>query len=245
MEPGRESSSPSLATILPPELLLLILSYLDIPDLLSCSRTCHLLRTLALDPLLHTSRLHRAFITLNNYLPIRPSLAELMGQRIYVTRTSLAARCLGRNLIKIKLNRHLSRRPSAESLVGRGVLPAECFRGNARPDRDYKGGYTGLAPSLVETKRRIERERVKDVLRGWIEEWRRRGSHHREGEEGGPRPDVRRMARRFARDGKASDGAKESRWGRAAKTEREAPTRAKVLSLRRFWEKVGKEGGAS
>jgi hypothetical protein len=242
-----EATNPSIVLMLSPELFLLILSYLDIPDLLSCSRTCHCLRKLALDPLLHSSRLHRAFINLNNYLPVRPPLSKLMGQRIYVTRTTLAARCLGRNLIKIKLNRQLSRRPSVESLVYRGVLPAECFRpcaGGTHLGRDYKGGYTGLAPSLVETKRRIEREKVKDVLRGWVEEWRRRGSESREGELDQQRPDVRRLVRRFGRDGRAVEREKESRWGRAAKRERELPTRAKVLNLRRFWEKVGREGSA-
>lgn len=169
-----------------------------------------------------------------------------MLQRIYVTRTTLAARGLGRNLIKIKLNRQLSRRPSAQSLVGRGVLPAECFRyraGSPHAGRDYNGGYTGLAPSLVETKRRVEREKVKDVLRGWVEEWRRRGSDSSEGDEEQQRPDVRRMARRFARDGKTLE-REESRWGRAAKREREMPTRAKVLGLKRFWEKVGRDGTA-
>ncbi|PSS18544.1 hypothetical protein M430DRAFT_58691 [Amorphotheca resinae ATCC 22711] len=238
--------------LLPPELLLLILSYLDIPDLLSTSRTCHLLRTLSLDPNLHASRLHRAFVNLTHYLPIRPPLSELMGQRIYITRTSLAARSLSHNLIRIKLNRQLSRRPSAESLVGRGVLPVECFGhlnasvntpGGAKREPGVRG-YIGLAPSLIETKRRVERERVKDKLRGWVEEWRRRWER-RAGEEHA-KPDVRRMARRFARDGNAKgEGEREPRWGRAAGREREEPTRAKVLGLRRFWETVGKEGTAS
>ena len=191
--------------------------------------------------------MRRAFVALNSYLPMRPPLSELMGQRIYVTRTTLTAQNLGRNLIKIKLNRQLSRRPSAESLVGRGVLPAECFRycaSNAHTGRDYKGGYMGLAPSLVETKRRIERERVKDVLRGWIEGWRRRGSDSRDAEADNQRPDVRRIARKFAKECRVGEREKESRWGKAAKREMELPTRAKVLGLRKFWEKVAREGSA-
>lgn len=102
----------------------------------------------------------------------------------------------------------------------------------------------GLAPSLVETKRRIERERVKDVLRSWIEEWRRRGSDFRDTEAENQRPDVRRIARKFAKDSRVGEREKESRWGRAAKKERELPTRAKVLGLRRFWESVAREGSA-
>lgn len=153
-----------------------------------------------------------------------------MAHRIYITRTTLAARNLGRNLIKIKLNRQLLKRPSAEELVELGVLPAECF-GHGR------GG--GLAPGLVETKRKIEKERVKDLLRGWVEEWRRRGDERRgKGDE--QKPDVRRIARRFAREGSGSMRDMPM-WGRRVDV-KEAPTRAKVLGLRRFWEKVGKEG---
>ena len=111
------------------------------------------------------------------------------------------------------------------------MLPRECYS---------KGQGRYLAPSLVETKRRIEKERVKDVLRHWVEEWRRRGWESRE-EVGGERPDVRRIARRFAKSG--TERERQSRWGRAAgEDRREMPTRAKVLGLRRFWEKIGREG---
>jgi hypothetical protein len=221
---------PLLLTHLPDELLLTILSHLDIPDLLSSSRTSHRLRTLSLDPLLHVSRLHRASTTLSHSLPLRPSLAELMAHRIYITRTTLAARNLGRNLIKIKLNRQLLKRPSKEQLVEMGVLPRECV---------------ALAPGLVEVKRRVERERVKDVLRGWVEEWRRRGWESRKEEE--ERPDVGRLVRRFAASKEGREG-RYTRWGRGVEGKgkgREEPTRAKVLGLRRFWEKVGREGVGS
>ena len=222
-----ECSTPLCLAYLPDELLLQILSFFDIPDLLSASRTSHHIRSLCLDPVLHTSRLHRASFTLNRYIPFRPSLAEIMGQRIYITRTTVVARSLGRNLIKIKLNRQLLKRPSAETLVEMGVLPQECYR---------KGKGYGLAPSLVETKRRIEKERVKDVLRHWVEEWRRKGCESREGVE--TRPDVRRIALRFARDRETADVPQ---WGRRREC-KEMPTRAKVLGLRRFWEKVGRDG---
>ena len=107
-----------------------------------------------------------------------------------------------------------------------------------------------LAPALVETKRRVERERVKDTLRHWVEEWRRRGSEVVEArgveELGGGKPDVRRMARRFGRDREMRDireNREGARWGAQRRERREAPTRAKVLGLRRFWERVGREGG--
>jgi hypothetical protein len=224
---------PSLSSF-PDELLLHILTYLDLPDLLSLSRTSHTLRTLSLDPILHASRLHRASNTLSHSLPLRPSLGELMAQRIYITRTTLAARRLGRSLVMIKLNKKLRGRPSVESLVEWGVLPEECFRKEGR-----------VSPALVEKKRMVERERVRDFLRSWVEVWRVRGERVK-GEEGGEKPDVRVLVRRFARGSLQQEGREQqSRWGAQARmggNVKEEPTRAKVLGLRRFWEKVGREG---
>ena len=61
-------------------------------------------------------------------------------------------------------------RPSAEELVARAVLPEECvpswrFRGGQSPQRNGPV----VAPSLVAKKRAVERKRVKDQLRGWLE----------------------------------------------------------------------------
>lgn len=112
-----------------------------------------------------------------------------------------------------------------------GVLPSECFG---------KGKGWGLAPGLVEVKRKVERERVRDFLRGWVEEWRKKGWEKGQGKGDEERVEVRRMARRFAGE---SDTRDKPRWGRRLEI-REAPTRAKVLGLRRFWEKVGREGVA-
>ncbi|CAG8983321.1 hypothetical protein HYALB_00007449 [Hymenoscyphus albidus] len=213
---------------LPSEILLQILSYLDIPDLFPLTRTSHQLRNLSLDPLLHTTRLHRASLSLSHSLTVRPSLGELMAHRIYITRTTLAARSLGWNLTKIKLNRQLRHRPSVESLVEMGVLPGEC----------YRRGKGWVSPKIVDAKRRVERERVKDVLRGWVGEWRGKRMVQLEREVVDVKPDVRRLATRFARD-REGGNSRQTRWGREAREKREAPTRAKVLGLRRFWEKVG------
>lgn len=119
-----------------------------------------------------------------------------------------------------------------------GVLPRECVVKG-------RGIGEGMAPGLVGLKRKVERERVKDELRGWVEEWRRKGWEERRrmdemnGSEG--KPDVRRLVRRFARDrntNNSNDGRQ--RWGGNAERRREDPTRAKVLGLKRFWEKVGR-----
>ena len=154
-----------------------------------------------------------------------------MSREVLVTRGVLPRECLGEgsralvevrkklgwDMVRVQLGRKLRERPSAETLVRKGVLPEECFGGR-------------VAPGLVSVKRRVERERVKDILRGWVEEWRRRGGE-RQVEQ---KVDVRRLARRFAareREGGVVSGKKRM----------EEPARAKVLGLRRFWEKVARD----
>ncbi|TQS36942.1 hypothetical protein Golomagni_02598 [Golovinomyces magnicellulatus] len=122
----RTSSSCRSLPMLPCELLLKIFCFLDIPDLLSLSRTMHYFRTISLDPLLHAHRLHFASIILSRAISSRPSLTELMARQVYITRTTKAALRLGRSFITIKLKRLLERRPSMDRLVELGVLPVEC-----------------------------------------------------------------------------------------------------------------------
>ena len=109
------------------------------------------------------------------------------------------------------------------------------------------GGY--VSPQLLGVKRGLERERVKDGLRGWLVGRRRVEMERREREVEGERS-VKGLVRRFT--GKADmarrgDGV-EGRWGRGAiageKRRRGEPTRAHVYGLRRFWEDMGKEGTA-
>ncbi|EPE25290.1 F-box [Glarea lozoyensis ATCC 20868] len=101
---------PTTLTTLPPELLLTILTHLDIPDLHALTRTSHALRHLSTDPLLHTTRLQRVPAALNHSLNARPSLASLIAKQIYVTRTTVVARRLGRDFIRIRLERELGGR---------------------------------------------------------------------------------------------------------------------------------------
>ncbi|KAK1759886.1 hypothetical protein QBC47DRAFT_438150 [Echria macrotheca] len=149
---------------LPNELLLQILSNLDVCDLLATSRTSHLLRRLALSPVLQRHRLRHARAVLPPLLtsPSRPSLTDLIRRSIFLTKTTVASRRLGRSLVAIRLQRHLARRPSPETLVARAVLPPECV-----PDPVAR-----VAPALVAKRRAVERERVKDGLRRWLEGWK-------------------------------------------------------------------------
>ncbi|EIN13914.1 hypothetical protein PUNSTDRAFT_129578 [Punctularia strigosozonata HHB-11173 SS5] len=72
---------------LPPETLLHILSYLDLPDLASCLRVCHVLRALAADPVLHHYRLRvvapsRVAHALFRQAPPRPTVGELVARGV-------------------------------------------------------------------------------------------------------------------------------------------------------------------
>lgn len=66
--------------------------------------------------------------------------------------------------MSIRLSRRLAHRPSPESLVHRAVLPPECVKGMTA---------VHVVPSLIATRRTIEKEKVKDGLRRWIaSKWR-------------------------------------------------------------------------
>ncbi|MCJ1354181.1 MAG: hypothetical protein MMC33_004168 [Icmadophila ericetorum] len=161
----------------------------------------------------------------------------------------VAARKIGRSLISIKLSRNLGRRPNVGSLVEHNILPEECVVLVAGKGRDGRGGGY-VSPRLVGVKRRLERESVKDGLRGWLSGKRRQELERREMEE--VERSVTTLVRRFAGKAKererererARDKKERERWGRAAIAEEKrrtgAPTRAHVLGLRRFWESIGK-----
>ena len=139
------------------------------------------------------------------------------------------------NVEQIKLNRQLSRRPTIHALIEKGVLPAECYLYHSQ------GSSSRLvAPALVETKRKIERERIKDVLRNWVGKLRdRTACATLEAQE--PAVDVQGLAKRFGAWAELRQSNKPIRWGeRSITRSRDLPTRAKVLGLRRFWERVGR-----
>ncbi|RYP15580.1 hypothetical protein DL765_005618 [Monosporascus sp. GIB2] len=166
---------------MPNELLTHILSFLDVSDLLATSRTNHHLRALSLLPILHARRLRQARLALPPLLmsPSRPTLPELVARRIVQTHTAQVSRRLARSLAAIRLARRLPQRPSAESLVQRGVLPPECCPSVNSLDGDHGGGGGGgggvcygyggpVSPALVARRRAVERERLKDGLRRWV-----------------------------------------------------------------------------
>lgn len=130
------------------------------------AQTNHHLRSISLAPLLHVYRLRRNRTILPPLLasPTRPSLSDLQSRHIFLTHTSVVSRRLARSLVSIRLSRRLAARPSAEALVQRSVLPQECVPGMAS---------VHISPALVAKKKAVERERLKDGLRRWVEgKWR-------------------------------------------------------------------------
>ncbi|KAF2159232.1 hypothetical protein M409DRAFT_71132 [Zasmidium cellare ATCC 36951] len=218
------------AVALPPELLLQVLHFLDVNDLLSASRTCHHWRALSLDPLLHKWRLDACCIRVRHLLPRRPLLHTLQppSSTIYLTRTHLAARRLHWSLVSIRLNRSLLRRPKLSTLVAANILPRECCRVD-RTSGEFVWGV-GVAGALVERKRRVEREQIKEGLRVWLERKAREivTSHKKDGRVGV-------LVWRFSRKAKAAD----TRRDLNICCEKPDIDKEKVGSLRRFFESLG------
>ena len=153
-----------------------------------------------------------------------------------------------RRRVRDVVGRKLERRPSVGSLVQRHILPEECGR---RPG--------AVSPVLVEARRGVMRERLKDGLRRWVEGRAVVAQREREkvvaaqAEGVSVRVLVRRLQARRERVemGERGSGnhcvvAEKKRaqraWGAEAEKERlrarNQPTRAHVLGLKRFWEGV-------
>ncbi|KAK5045209.1 hypothetical protein LTR84_009542 [Exophiala bonariae] len=145
-----------LLTHLPPELLHTILTHLDLPDLLQTSRTCHLLRHLALDPFLHSTRLHTASLTLSHLLSHRASKSSISPPTswIWMSRTNVLSRQISKSLIRIRLAHNLEHRPTSAELVERAILPRVCGASYDSP----------VAPGIIQTHQAVQRRSVRDRL---------------------------------------------------------------------------------
>ncbi|KAF8531570.1 hypothetical protein BDD12DRAFT_869606 [Trichophaea hybrida] len=218
----------STLLLIPDEILLTILHYLDIPDLYTLTKVSRHLRATATDPLLHHHRLQSAKQTLSHLLPNRPTNPP--AAPLFLTPRQHTQRQLSQKLARISLKRKLSLRPERKALVERGVIP------------DPAGGV--IAPALVGRAHELEKERVKDVVRGLLvgrggiieEVAERKGWEWVRPDEGERRPRVRELARRY--EG-CKRRKKETRWG-SGRCVRWDPPRAKVLVLKRFYEMLEK-----
>jgi hypothetical protein len=281
---------------LPPEVLLQIITYLDIPDLHTLTLTTAPLRRLACDPLLHLRRLHNVPPLLSWKLSHRPSRRDLAppNASIWLSRTHVLSRSISRSLVRIRVSHALSMRPPAADLMRRGVLPrgysvvspglmAASLDVQRRRVRDVVGrklerrpsvgnlvqrhilpeecGRPGaVSPVLVEARKGVMRERLKDRLRRWVEGRAVVAQRERNSDEVvalaegvSVRALVRRLQARRERvemsergSGSHCVAAEKKRaqraWGAEAEKERlrarNQPTRAHVLGLKRFWEGV-------
>lgn len=182
-------------------------------------------RSLALDPLLHSQRLHASSVTLSSFLPRRPRLQTLQPptSSIYLTRTHVAARKLGFSLALVSLNRSLSRRPPLSTLVNANIVPKDCCRVHRE-----SGEMLIATGGIVERKRRLEREKIKEGLRVWLE--RKAGVI-------GRRKDVvvGVLVWRFSKRAKGM-GQDCNERSRPSPRSWERPESGRVTGLKRFWE---------
>jgi hypothetical protein len=170
-------------------------------------------------------------VYLSLFLTQRPLLRSLQppASAIYLTRTRVAARHLHFRLLSATLNRSLSRRPSVSSLVNARILPKDCCR------RDRVSGEIIVTYSRIfERKRKLELERFKEGMRGWLEKKARAIKKHKS-QVGG----VGILVWRFTQRSKGADSSLSDSSPRACSNNHH------VSSLRRFWEDMGVEGSSS
>lgn len=160
----------------------------------------------------------------------RPNLQALSppAAGIYLTRTHQAARRLHWSLVSIRLNRSLQRRPNISTLLSANILPKECCRIDRRSGDIVWG--VGVAGPLVERKRRLERESLKEGLRTRLER-KAFEIKERRRETTGVGILIWRFSRRLRLSGVTERREQHPR--------EEWPNRGKVNGLRRFWEGLG------
>ncbi len=140
---------------LPSEVLLHVLSFLEVSDLLQLSRTNHGLRDIACDPLLHLERLHHASYTLSVLLSRRPSKSSISPPNswIWLSKTNVLSRQISKSLIRIRLSHNLEHRPSPFDLVQRSILPSACTSYSSH-----------VSPVLIQSQQAVQRSRLKNGL---------------------------------------------------------------------------------
>lgn len=132
----------------------------------------------------------------------------------------MVARKLRWSMLCIRLSRSLSRRPPLKSLVGSGILPRECCKYDRSSGEIIWGN--GVSGALVERKRKVEREQIKEGLRVWLE---RKAREIRARKDGG----VGVLVWRFSRKMKLGDAQRGvTSWNR--------PGKEKVSGLKRFFD---------
>lgn len=209
-------------------------------------------------------------IRLNHSLERRPSVDDLVERAILpecclkihtnVISPAIVGRHedIRRSRLKMKLGKLLARRPSIDRVVELNIIPAECASG------------TPVSPKIIETRRQVIKEHLKDGLRAWVKgraiaEQRRKEEEYDEG----TRVDVKAIVRRFSARAAAAEletnavdkvslekKCAQARWGREVEIERKReqrravvsgvcsqPARAHVLGLRKFWEGIIKATG--
>lgn len=109
-------------------------------------------------------------------------------------------------------------------MISNNKIPKEGCRYDRQSGEFVLG--TGVAGALVERKRRLEREQIKEGLRVWLE---RKARNIRLRKDGG----VGVLVWRFSRKLRMGEPGKDCRVSSA-----ERPQKERVSGLRRFWEEL-------
>ena len=142
---------------------------------------------------------------------------------------------LSKARLRTSLKHKLSDRPSLDLLIQQNIIPAEARL---------------LSPGILAKRRKIIRELLKDGLRAWVESrgitaQKRKSEEQDLLERKTVKGLVRNISRRYSNEQSVGGSAHEKKlarqkWGREAEIKKRLevrqPTRAHVLSLRRFWE---------
>ena len=187
-EVGTPSLDPNLADI-PLEILLHILSYLDLPDLASLSKVSVLFAYLAKDPVLHRTRLrlvapsriaHSLFAKSPMGIPFRPTVSDLVQRNILrglqiERRWRMGVYFYSPHSVKqyesgLRLQRRHTKYILSAHLRGRGfgIAPLQkLHRAQVYPDVESSSPRVSrtLLPVVRQLKWSIQRDRMAKIIR--------------------------------------------------------------------------------
>nr|POE49177.1 hypothetical protein CFP56_32327 [Quercus suber] len=123
------------------------------------------------------------------------------------------------------------RRPKPSTLISANILPKECCKYDRTSGEIVWGN--GVAGALIERKRKVEREQLKEKMRVWLERKASQIGAKRKIDGG-----VGVMVWRFSKKMKLG----ESKRDREVQSRSERPKKEKVSGLKRFWEGISISG---
>lgn len=232
------------------DILITVLSYLDVPDIFVLAKTSQRLRELSTCSIVHHYRLWKLNpVILEAHLKLRPSFDDLVRWHVVTVPVlpnalDTRVRSLSRALIRSRLEKNIKQRPPLDVLIERNILPSTGspvrVHSSNKEALSFLNRSPSLSPILHQRAVLLERERKRNFLEQWVRNdrpsvysARKFGVHYPEM----PRPPgtAQRMRRlvRLLKDEKSTFGSNKGRKIRSGNTD---PPKAKVHKLTCFWE---------